>query len=424
MRSLPLILPVLALPVLLLILALRMKDTDSPHGKDFKVRCSVCHSPEGWKIDPKVYSFDHNKTEMPLTGQHTSVDCRMCHPTLVFPDAETECYSCHTDMHKQTVGFECARCHTTGSWLVPNITDIHRESRFPLQGAHLAAECMQCHPSASQLSFVPLGIDCYDCHQADYMAAREPNHVDGKLSTDCLECHSMSAFSWSGSGFTHAFFPLTGGHDIKECGRCHVGGTFQVAASECVSCHLRDYQATSNPAHQAAGISTECAECHTTMPGWKPASFAQHDAIFPLTGGHAITDCNLCHTGGNYTNISSECVSCHQADFNATSNPDHGAAGFPTDCMLCHTTVPGWKPADFRVHDAQFFPVYSGSHRNAWQSCTDCHANTSNYAVFSCIDCHEHSKARMDDTHLGEVSGYQYNSISCLDCHPTGRAED
>ena len=406
----------LIIPLLFLLMALRV--TDSPHGSSLEISCSICHSPSGWEIDPKVYSFDHNTTRLPLEGQHTSVNCRLCHPSLVFSDAGTDCVDCHTDMHYQTVGPDCSRCHTPESWIVTNITDLHRQSRFPLVGPHLLAECMECHPSASLLRFEPLRVECIDCHQEDYASATNPNHVQGNISTNCIECHLMNAFTWEGAGFNHSFFPLTGGHEVYECSRCHTGNDYSNVSSDCYSCHLEDYNSAGNPNHITAGIPTNCLECHTTLPGWKPAEFAMHDALFPLTEGHAIRECNRCHNLGDYSNISSDCYSCHQADYTNSTNPSHVSANLSTNCQECHTTMPGWKPAGFPVHDAGFFPIYSGVHQGEWAECTDCHTNTGNYAVFTCIDCHAHNRTEMDDKHLGEVQGYQYNSVACLECHP------
>jgi hypothetical protein len=322
---------------------------DSPHGDDFDISCDHCHSSKGWELDLEIYDYDHNTNEFPLSGQHTSINCRLCHPTLVFSEADTDCSSCHTDMHDHTVGPDCARCHTPTSWIVGNITEVHLQSRFPLQGPHYMAQCLDCHPSASQLRFEPLGIECVDCHLQDYNGATNPNHVEGNISTYCIVCHSMTAFSWTGAGFNHAFFPLT--------------------------------------------------------------------------QGHAISDCDQCHTGNDYSNISPDCFSCHQDDYDATTNPGHLAVNLSTACIECHTTQPGWKPAKFTIHDGLYFPIYSGRHRDEWNSCTECHTNPSNYSIFTCIDCHEHSKSRTDNQH-NEERGYEYNSVACLDCHPDGRAED
>jgi hypothetical protein len=251
-------------------------------------------------------------------------------------------------MHYQTVGFECARCHNTKSWIVENITEVHHLSRFPLLGAHFTADCFQCHPSASLLRFEPLGIECFDCHMDEYLTAKNPDHVAGNFSTNCNDCHDIHAFEWSGTGFNHAFFPLT--------------------------------------------------------------------------GGHALNDCKQCHTGDDYSNISSACMSCHMDDYNASTNPNHFSADISTECMECHTTSPGWKPAEFQQHDGQYFPIYAGSHSGTWISCADCHANPGNYAVYSCIDCHDHNQPEMNDSHEG-VGGYQYESIACFECHPTGEEE-
>lgn len=414
MRILSLIIPFLAL-------LLVTRQGDPTHGPDFKISCNVCHSPESWKLDYEIYSFDHNTTNLPLVGQHNNINCRLCHVSLVFSEAGTECISCHTDMHEQTVGTDCARCHTPVSWIVSNITDIHRQGRFPLLGAHYTADCMECHPSASSLRFEPLSVECVSCHMEEYQAASNPNHVEGNISTDCAQCHSMTAFDWGGEGFSHHFFPLTGGHALPECATCHKENDYAGLSSECISCHAEDYNTASNPDHVASNFPTDCMVCHTTMPGWKPAKF-DHSS-FPLTQGHAIAECASCHTESDYSNISSECASCHLDDFNATTNPNHVAAGISNNCLTCHTTLPGWKPADFPIHDSQFFPVYSGRHRGTWDNCSDCHQDLNNYASFTCIACHEHNRSETDSHHR-EVRDYQYNSMACLDCHPVGRAED
>lgn len=320
--------------------------TDSPHGADFKISCNVCHSSSGWKLDKTIYSFDHNTTKLPLVGQHQVTDCKQCHPTLVFSEAKTGCVDCHTDMHYQTVGPDCGRCHTPKSWIIENITEMHQRSRFPLVGAHYLTDCSNCHKSASLLRFDPLGVECVYCHQNDFNNATNPNHVSGKFSTNCLDCHKINSFTWTGSGFNHS--------------------------------------------------------------------------VFPLTEGHAI-ECNRCHTNGVFTNLSTECSSCHMANYNATTNPNHAATNIPTTCADCHSTNPGWKPASFAIHDAQFFPIYSGKHNvGVWNSCADCHTNSGNYKTFTCIDCHAHNNQADVNSHHEGVSGYSYNSVACYECHPQG----
>ena len=118
---------ILSLLILFVIIFLSNRQgPNSPHGSAFKVSCSTCHSSKGWQLDKKIYSFNHNKTKLPLTGQHNEIDCKLCHPTLVFSEAKTECSQCHNDVHQLTVGLDCSRCHTPASWLVNNITEIHQ----------------------------------------------------------------------------------------------------------------------------------------------------------------------------------------------------------------------------------------------------------------------------------------------------------
>ena len=103
-------------------------------------------------------------------------------------------------------------------------------------------------------------------------------------------------------------------------------------------------------------------------------------------------------------------MSCHLGDYNATNNPNHQAAGFPTQCEQCHDTN-GWGDGNFD-HD---FPL-QGNHN---VSCNECHVNPGNFNVFSCIECHAHNKNSMDNEH-DDVNGYTYNSNACYNCHPDG----
>ncbi|MGQ8335028.1 hypothetical protein ACUNWD_00640 [Sunxiuqinia sp. A32] len=319
----------------------------SPHGDDFEMDCAKCHSEESWELLQKEMSFFHSETGFDLKGQHQFVDCRSCHTNLNFAAAKDECVSCHLDMHQNSVGTDCERCHTPNSWIVKNPIQMHRQTRFPLIGAHATADCFSCHEDASSLQFEPLSVECVDCHQADYLATTSPNHQESGYSTDCLECHGVRSVGWSSANFEHDFFPLTGGHSIS-CTQCHTSGTFGKIASDCISCHQSDYNSTTSPNHQQQNFSNDCAECHKLNPGWKPATFD---------------------------------------------------------------------------HDNQYFPIYSGRHRNEWNDCADCHTNAGNYSVFSCITCHEHSQSNTDGRH-NEVRNYVYNGVSCFECHPSGRAED
>ena len=385
--------------------------SDSPHGKGFNLNCDLCHSSTSWKLDKTIYAFNHNTTVFPLNGQHQEVNCRACHPTLVFSDAKTACVDCHTDMHNQTVGPDCGRCHTAKSWIVENITEIHQRSRFPLLGAHRTADCSGCHKSASLLRFEPLGVQCYDCHQASYMGATNPNHVQGGFSKDCIQCHSINSISWNSTNVDHSFFPLTQGHAIN-CTSCHTNGSFSGLSRDCDRCHQANYAATTNPNHQAAHFPTTCADCHTTIPGWKPATFTIHNTYYPLTGAHTTVNCDLCHIGGIYPNTPNTCVGCHQANYSSSTNPNHQAANIPTTCVDCHTTVPGWKPATFTIHNT-YWPL-TGAHITT--TCNQCHNGIYNNTIpTACVGCH---LTNYNQTTNPPHASNQFGT-DCQTCHTT-----
>ena len=315
----------------------------SPHGEGFKMDCAACHVPDSWTVMRDPLAFDHDTTRFQLMGAHRSVDCRECHIALdLVTPPSSECISCHLDVHAMSVGNDCVRCHTNDNWLVDDIPELHEQNGFPLIGVHSDLSCVDCHSSDNTLYFARLGNECVNCHEDSYLAAKDPDHVAAGFSTDCLECHDPLGFGWTTANVTHDFFPLTQGHDIQ--------------------------------------------------------------------------DCSQCHTTGNFSDASPECVSCHQDDYNATVSPDHSVSGFSTDCAMCHTTAPGWSPATFD-HDAEFFPIYSGTHNGQWSACIECHPNPMDYSIFTCTTCHTNPET--DGQHDG-IPGYIYESGACLSCHPNG----
>jgi len=318
----------------------------SPHGTSLKISCDACHTADSWVVNTDSILFNHDTTRFILEGQHSVVDCRQCHTSLEFTQIQTNCVSCHLDVHQQSVGKDCSRCHDSNSWLVSNIAEVHRQISFPLLGAHAVANCTQCHVSETDLRFEPMDDDCFSCHRSEYEATTNPDHEAAGYPTNCIECHKIDAFEWTGAGINHDFFPLTQGHAINECSRCH--------------------------------------------------------------------------TGTDYSAISPECITCHEADYTSTTSPNHQALNFSTACTTCHTTQPGWRPANYKEHDDQYFPIYSGAHNGVWDNCVDCHTDPNNYTTFSCTTCHKNPDT--NDQH-GGVAGYTYSSTACLACHPTGKSE-
>ncbi|MBL4939777.1 MAG: cytochrome c3 family protein, partial [Lutibacter sp.] len=351
----------------------------SPHGNELKTDCAQCHTSENWLINLETLTFNHNEiTEFKLEGTHLEIDCKECHSTLVFNEAQNDCMSCHTDIHTASVGNDCVRCHSPKSWTVDNIPELHEENGFPLTGPHTGVDCQKCHISETNLRFDRIGNECIICHKSTFENAKNPDHVAGNFSTSCTDCHSSFIQEWTPINIQHDFFPLTLGHEIYDCKKCHINNNFEEISTDCVSCHKTTFDNTTNPNHVTAGFNTDCISCHTTNLGWSPTTFDH--AIFPLTQGHDLPDCKQCHTTANFSDQVADCVSCHQITFDSTTSPNHVTAGFPTDCVACHTTNRGWTPSTFN-HD--FFPLTQG---HDLPDCKQCHT-TANFSdqVADCV---------------------------------------
>lgn len=379
------------------------------HGIDFKMDCKICHNPSGWKLNKSQLKFNHDSTQFPLKGQHEQTDCKQCHQSLVFTDAKTNCNECHTDIHQATVGNDCIRCHSTTDWLVRNINELHEESSFPIAGAHSVLNCIDCHKTETNQRWERIGNECINCHRSNFDASQSPNHVAAGFSRDCTECHDPLSNDWGGRDF-HTQFSLTNGHAIADCNKCHQSNNFTTASSDCVSCHKDTYDATANPNHTAAGFSTTCTECHdAAATNW--ASGTAFHTSFPLTNSHNITDCNKCHSPNDFKSASSDCVSCHKDTYDATTNPNHGVSGIPTNCIECHDAAATTWSSGAAFHTS--FPLTLG---HAINECIQCHkAGDFKSASSDCISCHSidyNSTSNPNHSSLGF-------STKCIDCHTT-----
>ncbi|RMF63083.1 MAG: hypothetical protein D6743_11255, partial [Calditrichaeota bacterium] len=315
----------------------------NPH-KKLRFRCETCHVPTSFSD----IRFNHNRTAFPLEGHHAEVSCTGCHDLADFSKVAKDCFSCHEDVHQGKLGTDCTRCHTPKGFQVFDAEDIHARTRFPLMGKHVFVDCQSCHRGLPQGNISLALTRCESCHQQQYLDATDPNHVASGFSTDCERCHQMN--------------------------------------------------------------------------GWKPASMPDHDGLFfPIfSGKHKNTwdGCQNCHNDA-MNKKQFTCITCHehsQTRMNATHQGMTGYAYNSTDCYQCHPTG---EKAEFREHDTQFFPIFSGTHNNKWDQCQTCHTDNTNRKVFSCVGCHEHSQSKMDPKHQG-ITGYSFNSLDCYQCHPTG----
>ncbi len=384
------------------------------HRRQFGAGCERCHTVMGWQ---EVRTQQQHQNRFPLLGAHTVQECDACHKgaaTGQYAGLSIDCISCHsTDYsgttlpnHKaSTFPTTCQTCHSMDGW--PGAKFDHAAmTGFALSGAHAKLDCSACHAGGN---FQNTKADCYSCHAKDFAATNSPSHVNAGFPQQCSQCHTTD--TWSGAKFDHTAltkFPLTGLHVSQACTACHASGVYAGLSTACASCHLNDYNNTQNPNHRTAGLPQTCDSCHTTM-GWNQATMDHSLTKFPLTGAHVSVACAQCHVNGQYTGTSTACASCHINDYNGTTNPNHKAAGYPTDCSLCHTT------ASFAGATAShtLFPL-TGAHTTL--QCSQCHSDGV-YAGKStaCASCHiALYNAQTNPNH--KAAGF---STDCSLCHTT-----
>ena len=391
------------------------------HKRQLGANCEQCHTVRGWTVAIKDVQQHNNR--FPLTGAHAAVDCDACHKggaNSKFQIMSTACYSCHqadftgtSNPNHVTAKFSttCEGCHTTDNWL--NAKFDHSMTGFLLTGGHAdpPRQCVDCHVNNN---YNLTSSACFSCHQKDFASASSPVPHTGFPST-CEQCHDT--VQWTDGKFDHSTtgFTLTGLHTDppRQCSDCHVNGNYTLNSTACVSCHLKDFEGTTNPNHVSGGFAQTCETCHTTS-SWLNATFNHDSTGFPLTGLHTVPPraCTDCHVNNNYTLNNTACVSCHLKDFQGTTNPNHVAGGFAQTCDTCHTTA-GWTPASFD-HNSVNFPL-TGAHSVPPRACTDCHVNNNyNLTATTCISCHQtdFNNATSPVPH----SGFPTN---CQQCHDT-----
>ena len=285
---------------------------------------------------------------------------------------------------------------------------------------HEKVQCVQCH---TRPVFTNVGKNCADCH-ADIHRRQ--------MGSNCEQCHTVQGWNIAVQQVKdhQNRFPLLGAHAAVQCEQCHkqaATGIFLGLSTQCDSCHLKDWQNTTNPPHPSAGsafASSNCQGCHA-FDTWLNANFNHASTGFPLTAGHANVPCTSCHINNNY-NLKiapTDCgnASCHLTTWQQTNNPTHSAAGpafAAANCANCHNTT-SWTNVTFD-HSTTGFAL-TGTH--ATTPCSQCHVNN-NYNLTStdCMSCHQ-SAWNSTQTLGGNVpnhvaSNFPTSASACASCHP------
>ncbi len=267
---------------------------------------------------------------------------------------------------------------------------------WPLTHSHAEVVCEGCHPTEQGIG--PVSSECISCH----LAVLPAEHY----TEDCGSCHLPTY--WRDSSLYHSFLPLEDAHAL-DCGACHEPGDYRDLpgqSNRCASCHKPDRPREHWP--------NDCGDCH--IPTFWLDATVYHDFL-PLDDSHDLP-CDSCHLSDDFSALegqSDQCASCHE-EARPQGHFLPAMCDFSTDCVACHGAS-SWRDGELPSHrDCSTFPK---GHESA-NACEDCHLAAPNYSTFSCLDCHAHRQSAMDDKHIGEVGGYQYESEACLGCHPRG----
>lgn len=306
----------------------------------FDTNCETCHTNGVWEPS----TFDHNQTGFALTGAHTTTDCSGCHVDGVFEGTPKECYLCHQTDYENAVSpnhlaaqfdTDCLTCHTDAAWS-PSTFD-HNQTGFELVGAHQNTDCASCHSNGV---FEGTPTDCFTCHQLDYEQTKNPNHVLAQFSSQCLDCHTQTA--WEPALFDHnqTRFALTGRHSSVSCESCHANGVFANTSMDCFSCHQSDFQQARDPNHVSARFPETCEQCHNTSR-WEPADF-NHRPFFPIYSGEHRGEwdtCADCHTEPSNFKVFS-CLNCHEHSKARMDREHRGRRNYVYESQACYDCHP------------------------------------------------------------------------------------
>lgn len=294
------------------------------HKGRFGKNCSTCHNTISFNKIIKG-SFSHDKTDFPLTGRHSIVDCESCHKQNLRIELKHEkCTDCHYDYHKtqfvkNDMVMDCIECHNEYGFR-PSLFSIddHKQTIFELTGAHLATPCESCHLADENWRFRNIGKTCIDCHNNIH---EEELNVKFIPNYDCTVCHNTKTWSTLSFDHTQTEFELFGKHSTISCSDCHVRIInerkqilFSSIDEDCESCHEDVHEGQFKEENEITG----CHRCHS-FEDWTPDNF-NHDATkFPLEGAHKNVDCSQCHPKekkNNRTFIrfkleSFKCADCH-----------------------------------------------------------------------------------------------------------------
>jgi hypothetical protein len=390
------------------------------HRGQLSTKCQSCHNEQDWK---KTTSFNHNKTDFPLRGRHTEIECSSCHQSLTDKKSyvgkilqplhstyskfkkipHLSCENCHEDVHKGKFGKKCQSCHNETTWkqiggIKIEGRDFHQKTRFPLRGAHAAVQCQSCHGpwGKEKVKYKDLEFQkCTNCH-ADAHSGQI-----SKEKLECNNCHTEESFSvinYTLQDHDKTRYPLEGAHTAIACKQCHVDDQslsknisskvlkileiqgrkpnislsrfiFKNDLNQCETCHA--------DIHKGQFEKKKCSDCHVVTSFMKLKFNHNLNSRYALKGKHQEVACYKCHptvktaNGAEmevYKPLSMDCIDCH-TDIHVGQFRRKGEDKI--HCERCHTEI-GWKQLLFD-HNNKKFTSYKLEGKHIKVECDKCH---------------------------------------------------
>jgi hypothetical protein len=383
-------------------------------------KCWYCHDAPAEPIKRGIARINHTKFIL------AQLDCeQMCHNKQVNPNIpvpDVRCLDCHDfqnqgqysakDLHVSHSGrekVECLACH-----------EMINHSANPIEKHHTSLQCNQCHQAPfeaarlAEIEFIKLPGDCSLCHD-------DPH--SGQFKKACQQCHSEHGWTWRWVADAHgqnSNFPLLGKHRSVECVHCHVGvklaqARFTGLPHTCEQCH--------NDPH-AGQFTRDCTNCHSEQ-GWKNILIDPHGphSSHPLVGKHAGLECVKCHTPEKKDAVLAEarfvgfaekgCASCHK-------DPHNGQ--MRSACDTCHSEQ-GWT-GRFLLFVHERNSEFKINRIHADLTCSSCH-KAGGERVFrplpkTCESCHADIVRLQSAKGTGTINPHA-GRVSCVQCHSPER---
>ncbi len=235
-----------------------------------------------------------------------------------------EAHKKNDNIPKNGIQTDCAECHSLDNLFSQTSFNLtrHQKTLFPLEGAHVATSCVECHKKNEKWSFKNVGKTCTDCHQDNHAGLINASYY---LPSNCKECHTVNA--WAEVSFDHnrTKWALKGKHEKTDCRSCHYSKEkipgkpstqkFAGLSNACSACHQNVHGD-----QFAINQVTDCNRCHKVADSWNVENFDHSKTQFPLDGKHARVECKACHKKVEvvdekpiriYKLASFRCIDCH-----------------------------------------------------------------------------------------------------------------